>query len=114
MDTVTTRAIGNEDLGDIEQRLRQVRDHLRQTKQRLDEEIRHYPTPIPRCDAQFNHLFEHRALQHLVLERIDASKSRAESIQLLDEFVRSPAYLDEPAEAALRARLVSELPRVGR
>jgi len=49
-----------------------------------------------------------------VLERIDASKSRAESIQLLDEFVRSPAYLDEPAEAALRARLVSELPRVGR
>jgi len=27
----------------------------------LDEEIRTYPTPIPRCDAQFNHLFEERA-----------------------------------------------------
>jgi glutamate/tyrosine decarboxylase-like PLP-dependent enzyme len=26
----------------------------------LDEEIRAYPTPIPRCDAQFNHLFEER------------------------------------------------------
>lgn len=26
----------------------------------VDQEIRHYPTPIPRCDAQFNHLFEER------------------------------------------------------
>jgi hypothetical protein len=113
MDTVTTRVIDNEKLEDIEQRLRQVGHHLREMKQRLDEEIRHYPTPIPRCDAQFNYLFELRARLHLVLERIDASKTHADSTKLLEEFVRSPAYLDEPAEAALRARLGSELPRVG-
>jgi hypothetical protein len=34
-------------------------------------EIRSYPTPIPRCDAQFNHLMEERdrivrALQDIV------------------------------------------------
>ena len=26
----------------------------------LADEIRSYPTPIPRCDAQFNHLVEQR------------------------------------------------------
>jgi hypothetical protein len=115
MDTVTTRATGNEDrLEDIEQRLREVRDHLREMKHRLDEEIRHYPTPIPRCDAQFNHLFEQRARLNGTLERIDASTGPAESIGLLEEFVSSSAYLDEPAEAALRARLGSELFRVVR
>jgi hypothetical protein len=38
----------------------QVRSQLEAEKRRLDEEIRNYPTPIPRCDAQFNHLFEER------------------------------------------------------
>ena len=43
---------------------------LEEEKRRLDAEIRAYPTPIPRCDAQFNHLFERRAeivreLEHL-------------------------------------------------
>src|SRR5258705_10852048 len=32
--------------------------HLRGVRSRLAEEIRSYPTPIPRCDAQFNHLYE--------------------------------------------------------
>jgi hypothetical protein len=115
MDSVTTRAIGNEGrLGDIEQRLCEVRSHLLEMKHRLDEEIRHYPTPIPRCDAQFSHLFEQRARLNGTLERIDASRGHSESIGLLEEFVRSPAYLDEAAEAALRARLGSELFRVVR
>jgi hypothetical protein len=33
---------------------------LEEEKRRLDAEIRAYPTPIPRCDAQFNALFERR------------------------------------------------------
>jgi hypothetical protein len=36
------------------------RAFLEAEKRRLDEEIRNYPTPIPRCDAQFNFLFEQR------------------------------------------------------
>lgn len=34
---------------------------LEARRKQLDDEIRGYPTPIPRCDAQFNHLFEERA-----------------------------------------------------
>ena len=43
---------------------------LEEEKRRLDEEIRAYPTPIPRCDAQFNHLFERRAEVVRELERL--------------------------------------------
>lgn len=44
----------------MSERIAQVRSQLEAEKRRLDEEIRNYPTPIPRCDAQFNHLFEER------------------------------------------------------
>lgn len=27
----------------------------------VEDEIRHYPTPIPACDAQFNYLLEQRS-----------------------------------------------------
>jgi hypothetical protein len=39
----------------------ELRARLEAQRKRLDDEIRHYPTPIPRCDAQFNHLFDQRA-----------------------------------------------------
>jgi hypothetical protein len=39
----------------------ELRARLEAERRRLDDEIRHYPTPIPRCDAQFNHLFDQRA-----------------------------------------------------
>jgi tyrosine decarboxylase/aspartate 1-decarboxylase len=47
----------------IWERLVRATDTVRLDAQRkaLDEEIRVYPTPIPRCDAQFNHLMEERA-----------------------------------------------------
>ena len=44
---------------------------LEEEKRRLDAEIRAYPTPIPRCDAQFNHLFERRAEVVRALEGLD-------------------------------------------
>ncbi len=46
---------------------------LEEEKRRLDDEIRAYPTPIPRCDAQFNHLFERRAEIARELERLARS-----------------------------------------
>jgi hypothetical protein len=110
----TTREICNDEAADtIEHRLSEVRDHLREMRRRLDEEIRRYPTPIPRCDAQFNHLFEQRARLNRVLDRLDSiAGKRAESIELIEEFVRSPAYLDEAGEAELRRRLGAELSRL--
>ena len=43
---------------------------LEEEKRRLDAEIRAYPTPIPRCDAQFNHLFEERERIAKLLDEI--------------------------------------------
>ena len=49
-----------------------VRARLEAEKRRLDDEIRNYPTPIPRCDAQFNHLYERRQQVTQELERLEA------------------------------------------
>ena len=48
---------------------------LRETLARLDAEIRAYPTPIPRCDAQFNHLMEERDRIRRLLEEIAAREA---------------------------------------
>ena len=49
---------------------------LRETLARLDAEIRAYPTPIPRCDAQFNHLIEERDRIRRLLEEATAQAAR--------------------------------------
>ena len=98
--------------------LREVRDHLHRIQRRLNEEIRAYPTPIPRCDAQFNHLFEQRGRLYRALEAIEAPSdqppSPAECVKLIDEFAASAAYVEDPAEDEIRARIRSELSRLGR
>lgn len=38
-----------------------LRASLEARRKQLDEEIRAYPTPIPRCDAQFNFVREERS-----------------------------------------------------
>lgn len=38
-----------------------LRASLEARRKQLDEEIHAYPTPIPRCDAQFNFLMEERS-----------------------------------------------------
>jgi len=45
---------------------------LRQALATLEAEIRAYPTPIPRCDAQFNHLMEERDRIRRLLEEVTA------------------------------------------
>ena len=52
--------------------IKEARTKLEQERRRLDEEIRAYPTPIPRCDAQFNHLFERRARIVAAIEALTA------------------------------------------
>jgi len=57
---------------------RNVRDRLARAKRSLDDEIRTYPTPIPRCDAQFNYLYEQRGQITELLQRMDASLAAAD------------------------------------
>ena len=105
-------------LAALEALLLEVRDHLRRLQRSVNEEIRGYPTPIPRCDAQFNHLFEQRGRLQRALERIEAlavrSPSRAECIALLEEFAASPVYAEAAAEEVIRAHVRAELSRLGR
>ena len=51
---------------------------LEEEKRRLDAEIRAYPTPIPRCDAQFNALFERRDAISRELAQLKADAASAE------------------------------------
>jgi chromosome segregation ATPase len=48
----------------------QTRAQLRQRLRELNEEIRAYPQPIARCDAQLGGLVEERARLHEELERL--------------------------------------------
>ena len=53
-----------------------LRASLEARRKQLDEEIRAYPTPIPRCDAQFNFLMEERAR---IVRELEALARDAES-----------------------------------
>ena len=52
---------------------------LEEEKRRLDAEIRAYPTPIPRCDAQSNALFERRDAIVRELQALREAPSSARS-----------------------------------
>ena len=48
----------------------QIRARLTQRLRELNEEIRAYPQPIARCDAQLGGLVEERARIHAEIERL--------------------------------------------
>ena len=120
MPTATSqRAIDREeDLALLKSLWNEIRDDLRRSKRVIGEEIRSYPTPIPRCDAQFNHLYEQQARLARELDRIGAlaekSLKREDYIGLIGRFVASAPYADDAAERQLRSRLKSGLSAVGK
>jgi hypothetical protein len=73
--------------------------NMRAVRERLAEEIRTYPTPIPRCDAQFNHLYEQLGRLSRDLDRIEATR------ESIERFVASPLYTDDAAERDFRLRV---------
>jgi hypothetical protein len=87
----------------------ELRGYLAGAKQSVDEEIRTYPTPIPRCDAQFNHLYEQRSRLASILERVDAALSRGAAPDILMNaiagFTASPPLVEGGEEQDLRERL---------
>lgn len=93
----------------------ELRDHLAGAKQSIDDEIRSYPKPIPRCDAQFNFLYEQRSRIAQLLERLDATSnpdaSRRELIDVVGDFVTSAPLLESQRERELRDRLREHIDR---
>ena len=75
----------------------------------VEGQIRSYPKPIPRCDAQFNYLYEQRGAVTNAIERLAAAIDRgASDAHLRDELLdvlSSPVWDGEGAVCALRARL---------
>ena len=96
----------------------EIRRELLRAKRVIDEEIRSYPTPIPRCDAQFNHLYEQQARLARELDRVGALDEtipgREDYIRLIEEFIASTPYTEDGAERELRSRLKAEFPTVGK
>ncbi len=76
--------------------------HLRGVRSRLAEEIRSYPTPIPRCDAQFNHLYEQ--LGRLARD-LDGFESGSSDRALIERFIASAPYTDDLSERDFRSRI---------
>jgi hypothetical protein len=107
-----------EDLATLRALWKDVLDDLHRRKHSIGGEIRRYPTPIPRCDAQFNHLYEQQARLERELDRIGAlarkSLGLGDYVELIERFVASAPYTDDPAERQLRSRLETELSAVGK
>ena len=101
------------DSAELESMRNEIKLHLEDRRRALAAEIRNYPTPIPRCDAQFNYLYEQQAGLARDLDRIGAlagkNPKRGETIEFIRQFVASAPYTDDAGERELRARLRTEL-----
>jgi hypothetical protein len=94
---------------DLVRAWKSVRDHLESERNRVVEEIRAYPTPIPRCDQQFNHLIEHRERLAQELSRLDAAARSAAAgsadAPRLEAFIDSSDCLDDGVRLRLKSAL---------
>jgi len=67
----------------------------------VEEEIRHYPAPIPACDAQFNYLLEQRSqIPQLIARLRDVMQqpvSMPQRQQALAAFVSACPFIDAAA-----------------
>jgi hypothetical protein len=95
----------------------EVRALLEGERLRMQEEIRAYPTPIPRCDQQFNHLIAQREVLFSQLARLDAvtPASVGDGDSWWDAFVDSSeleADLKRRVKAALSQSATAESPGV--
>lgn len=88
---------------------------LAETARRLDGEVREYPSPIARCDAQLPKLLEQRGRAHEALREMAHWDGRgqgaegAPSPEAIGAILEAGPATDEEAEAALRERLRSSL-----
>ena len=92
-----------------------LRSHLESRSRELSDEIRHYPTPIARCDEQLTKLLEQRAHAQAQLSLIDGAgawnspQAGDASRASMERFVRSYAPGDDEAGLVLVARLKAAL-----
>lgn len=91
-----------------------LRVFMLHTKKALDEEIRSYPTPIPRCDAQFNAAYEQRSRLAALVPQLDAAVTNGgdgERLSVIAEFAAMPSFGDGVVERNLRESVAAALSR---
>jgi hypothetical protein len=92
-----------------------IRTYLEKEKERIYEEIRSYPRPIPACDQQFNFLLEERTRIAGELQRLDEafqpSLTGSDALARIDEFIGASSALDDTARKEIRSFLKQEFAR---
>jgi hypothetical protein len=93
----------------------ELRDFALRAKRALDEDIRSYPTPIPRCDAQFNAAYEQRSRLTTLLPRLDAAMNGNDTERLgaMADFLALPFIGESSDERSLRASIAEALSSAG-
>jgi hypothetical protein len=91
----------------------EITQYLDRAQKAISDEIGNYPTPIPRCDAQFNHLYEQRTRLSDQLNRIaalgDGKITRADYVESITTFVDAAPFTDDAGERDLKSRLKAAL-----
>jgi hypothetical protein len=99
----------------IEGLSRELQRWLTGVRTALAEEIRSYPTPIPRCDAQFNHLVEQRGHLSRLLTDLELGLDRRDGgtalRAVLARLADLPPHGDSIEERNLRDRIGTALAR---
>ena len=81
----------------------EVERHLEREKQRIFDEILHYPPPIPACDVQFNFLLAQRAGMMQELQQLRAITGGGYGP--LREFIQTCQFFDASRQAELLAEV---------
>ena len=82
----------------------EMQAYLERRSQELQDEVRHYPTPIARCDEQLTKLIEQRRRALYLLQLL--REPHTSDHEIVERFLLAPAIdADDAHESALRLRL---------
>jgi hypothetical protein len=93
--------------------------YLEHLSRDLSEEVRHYPTPIARCDEQLTKLIEQRGQAFQLLDRVDktgqadARPASSELLAAVQDFLGMPDFDHSNAnEQTIRSHLKTALAKM--
>jgi hypothetical protein len=109
------QATSTRQAGSLQELALELQRWLTDARAAVAAEIRGYPPPIPRCDAQFNHLVEQREHLSRLLTDVDVALDRRDEEArlriVLAKLVDLPACGESIEERDLRDRIGAELRR---
>ena len=90
-----------------------IRAHLENQRDRINDEIGRYPTPIAGCDQHFNYLLEQRRGISAECRRLNAAENQSLSaedpVKVLDDFIGSSHTIEQGTASAIGRFLAEAL-----